>query len=368
MARPSKALISRSALRHNYQLACSIAPNSKNIAVIKANAYGHGDFLVAQILEDLAPAFAVACIEEALALRKQGITKPIMLLEGVFEEQEIALADKHNFWIMVVNKQQCDWIVNSKVANKLTVWLKVDTGMHRLGLQSLEINDVFTRLYECHHINSKIVLASHFSNADDVEDNNTEEQMSRFLWIKEQLQALHGGKLDLPCSLANSPGILAWPDSHFDWNRPGFMLYGNSPLLKGNNNDKKLKPVMTLVSEIISIRTINVGESVGYGSTWIAKRPSKIATVAIGYGDGYPRIAKSGTPTLVNGKIAPLAGRVSMDMITIDVTDHQNVKLGDEVILWGPDLLANKVGEQAQTIGYEILTRMPLRTPRVVVK
>jgi alanine racemase len=202
-----------------------------------------------------------------------------------------------------------------------------------------------------------VVTYTHFSAADDLQSEQTLQQLALF-------DALTFPKLR---SAANSAGLLAWPQTHYDWVRPGYMLYGNSPMTEEHPNARSLEPVMTLSSSIIALRDVAVGKAVGYEGNWIAQRPSRIATVSIGYGDGYPRQAAEGTPVLVSGQRAPLAGRVSMDMITVDVTDLNQVQLGDEVILWGPGLPLAEVALSAQTVGYELTTRMPARTPRVVI-
>ncbi|WNC70517.1 alanine racemase [Thalassotalea psychrophila] len=367
MARPTKALISQSALCHNYQVAQELAPNSNNLAVVKANAYGHGAVVIASILEPLVPAFGVACIEEALELRAGGISKPILLLEGIFSNDEVEIAVTNNFWIMVDNSQQADWVLNANISQPVNVWLKVDTGMHRLGVQPKLVNDIYLALKASVNVCEEIVLATHFSSADDHESSETKNQIKIFNETKTLLQKSLADSEIIPCSLSNSAGLLACPEARLDWNRVGFMLYGNSPLTKDNEASKRLKPVMTLMSAIISIREIAAGQSVGYNQTWTATRTTKIATVAIGYGDGYPRGAKSGTPTLINGQIAPLAGRVSMDMLTIDVTDIKDVDIGDDVFLWGPELPVNEIAKYSDTIGYEALTRMPKRTPSILV-
>lgn len=367
MARPTKALISKDALRHNYQITQKLAPDSNNLAVVKANAYGHGAVVVANILEPLVPAFGVACIEEALELRRGGISKPILLLEGIFSSDEVEIAVANNFWIMVDNSQQAKWVLQASITEPVTVWLKVDTGMHRLGVKPNQVNDIYLALKESKNIYNDIVLATHFSSADEHDSAVTEKQIAVFNQTKLALQNHLAVNEVIPCSMANSAGLLSYAETRLDWNRLGFMLYGNSPLEQDNEVSKKLIPVMTLKSAIISIREILAGQSVGYNQSWTAQRTTQIATVAVGYGDGYPRSAKSGTPTLVNGKRAPLAGRVSMDMITIDITEISDVKLGDEVILWGPELSVNEVAQHSDTIGYEVLTRLSSRTPSVLI-
>ncbi|MBE9538123.1 MAG: alanine racemase [Proteobacteria bacterium] len=358
MARPNQARLDLGALRHNIGHARALAPHSKVMAVVKANAYGHGAAIIAKTLEPLADALAVACIEEAVELRAAGISAPILLLEGFFEESELALAATENFWICVGNERQLSCLENAQLQQPMHVWLKIDTGMHRLGIDADLAESALKRLNTTPNVANDVVLCTHFASADDLDGTQTREQLEQFNEVCKNLP----GKL----SAANSPGILGWPDSHFDWIRPGYMLYGNSPFSAPHKNTDALQPVMTLSSAIISIRDVAAGESVGYGASWTASRPSKIATVTIGYGDGYPRLARNGTPVLVNGQRASLAGRVSMDMITVDVTDVEDASLGDEVILWGADLPVGEVAEWAGTIGYELTTRMPARTPRII--
>jgi alanine racemase len=328
------------------------------MAVVKANGYGHGAVTIAKALEPLADSLAVACIEEAMELRAAGITAPILLLEGFFQENEIALAATENFWLCVDNEWQLACLENIQLQQKVTVWLKIDTGMHRLGIDSAAAKNAYSRLKNSPHIADDIVLCTHFASADDLESTQTQQQLEQFNQVCETLPGER--------SAANSPGLLGWPGSHFDWIRPGYMLYGNSPFPIPHKNTEALQPVMTLSSAIISIRDVKIGESVGYGASWTARRASRIATVTIGYGDGYPRLARNGTPVLVNGQRVRLAGRVSMDMITVDITDLDNVELGDEVILWGKNLPVGEVAEWAGTIGYELTTRMPARTPRII--
>lgn len=360
MARPSYMAVDLAALVHNYQWACQLAPNSQTMAVVKANAYGHGATECAMALEPYAPAFGVACIEEALALRKAGITKPIALLEGLFTADEVAVAAEQGFWAMVEDPTQVNAILNANLAKPLTVWIKVDTGMHRLGLSPHYVGDYYQQLLASDNVASSIVFATHFASADETANDFTAHQLRLFMDTVKPFNT--------PVSLANSPAIMAWPATHKDWNRAGFMLYGNSPLDVDHPSSKALQPVMQMYSAITSLRKINAGQAVGYAQTWRAQRPSVIATVAIGYGDGYPRNAASGTPVLVNGQRASLVGRVSMDMITLDVTDLAGVNLvgvniGDPVCLWGKGLSINEVASHASTIGYELMTRVTQRLP-----
>ena len=358
MARPNQAWLNLEALRNNLALARGLAPHSKVMAVVKANAYGHGALTVAQTLDPLVDALAVACIEEAEELRDANIAAPILLLEGLFEAAELHIAAERNFWITIDNIDQLQWLEAAQISQSVHCWLKLDTGMHRLGVDPALAGSFYHRLKGCRNVHDDLVLSTHFASADDLEKRQTKEQLDQF----------NSACRDMPGerSAANSAGTLAWPDSHFDWIRPGYMLYGNSPMTSNHPNAISLQPVMTLTSAVISLRTVAIGEAVGYGATWLAQRPSRIATVCIGYGDGYPRLAPAGTPVLVNGQRAPLAGRVSMDMITVDVTDLAGVKIGDEVVLWGEGLPVGEVAQHAGTIGYVLTTRMPARTPRTV--
>jgi alanine racemase len=358
MARPTRASIDLAALRSNLALARSLAGDARLMAVVKANAYGHGAVSVARALDAAVDAMAVACIEEALELRRAGVAAPILLLEGLFERDELALAAAEEFWLTVDNRRQLEWLERASLARPVRCWLKLDTGMHRLGIPVSQAAEFLTRLRAAAAVHPEVVLSTHFACADEPGNPHTRRQIALFESITAGLGA--------PRSACNSAGLLAWPEARYDWVRPGYMLYGNSPFTAPVDRASELRPVMTLEAQVISLRTLEPGESVGYGATWSARRTSRIATVCIGYGDGYPRLAPSGTPVLVNGRRAPLAGRVSMDMVTVDVTDLPDVAIGDEVVLWGPDLTADEVARHAGTIGYELTTRMPLRTPRAV--
>jgi alanine racemase len=329
------------------------------MAVVKANAYGHGALSVASALDGAVDAMAVACIEEALELRQAGIAAPILLLEGLFEPDELALAAAQEFWLTVDNLRQLEWLERASPQAPIRCWLKVDTGMHRLGIPPSATAAFLQRLRDAAAVHPEVVLSTHFACADEPGNAHTQRQIARF-------EAVTRG-LGSPRSACNSAGLMAWPEAHYDWVRPGYMLYGNSPFTAPVGRAPELRPIMTLEAQVISLRALEPGESVGYGATWVAQRPARIATVCIGYGDGYPRLAPSGTPVLVKGRRAPLAGRVSMDMVTVDVTDLPGVAIGDPVVLWGPDLTADEVARHAGTIGYELTTRMPLRTPRTVV-
>ena len=357
MPRPTHARIDLAALRENFKFAGALSPGSRTLPVVKANAYGHGAREIAEAIKDDAQAFAVACTEEALELRASGIEQPILILQGAYTPDDIALASENELWLMVGSAEQLGMVTRAQLDNPIGVWLKVDTGMHRFGIQPAHVAEYFEELRQCRSVRNDVVIATHLSCADDLGSEFTVQQLATFR------DAVAG--LDALLSMANSAGLLGWKQSHGDWNRPGYMLYGNSPFDCSHAAADKLKPVMTLVSAVIATRRIKKGDFVGYANTWQAGRPSVIATVAIGYADGYPRHAPNGTPVLVNGQRAPLAGRVSMDMITVDVTELPNVKPGDEVVLWGDSLSVNEVARHAGTIGYELLAGMPRRTPRV---
>lgn len=358
--RPLVAHIDLDALRHNYQLACRCAPQSRSVAVIKADAYGHGAVACAHALESQVPAFAVACIEEAIILREGGINKPIVLLEGIFSVDELPLVDRYGLWTAVHSAWQVEALMAFSPSQPIPVWLKVDSGMHRLGFDVDEAQAIWQCLVDAPQVTA-LHLMSHFATADASDGRYFNQQM-------QHVQAL-AKVLDAPLCLANSPATLAWPAAHGDWNRPGIMLYGSDPLEVANDTTRQLRPVMSLRSEIIALRQLDEGEPVGYAGRWRAKRRSRIAVVAAGYGDGYDRHAVDGTPVLVNGQRCAIAGKVSMDMLTVDVTDLKDAAIGSEVVLWGAAstgevLSVDEVASYCDTISYTLLTGVLPRVPR----
>lgn len=365
MSRPVKITIDLSAIRANCALAQALAPNSKTVAVVKADAYGHDAVKVAQALEPQVEMLTVSCLAEAKTLRDAGLTKPILLLEGCFDATELALAEQYQCQLIIHKASQVNDLLNYKSDHTFVVWLKIDSGMHRLGILPDEVESIYQRLADASNVKD-VVLTTHLSSADDLQSEQTYTQLECFNNCITPILASSSNKLEK--SVANSAGVLAWPQTKFDWNRPGIMLYGLSPFTHPQNSAKSLIPAMTFQSEIIAIRQIEVGESVGYGNTWTARRRSKIATIAVGYGDGYPRAARSGTPVLINNQRAPLVGRVSMDLISVDVTDLTDTQIGDTAILWGKELSANDIAGYAGTIGYELVTRMPKRVKRYFVE
>ena len=353
--RPTTATVRLADIVHNYDLACRLAPASKSIAVIKANAYGHGMLEVARKLQNLVPAFAVALVEEAVQLRDAGITRPILVLQGVNDTADIKEAAELDLWLLLHRRQQIDELLSSYSTKPVRVWLKLETGMHRFGLVPDELERVCVDLRSSPNIQQDLVLCTHLACADDLADPMTPRQV--------RLIRSCATKHNLALSIANSAGILHWPESHADWNRPGYMLYGNCPTGVFGSGSSELRPAMTMSSEIVAIRNIEQDEGVGYGQDWIAKKASKIGTIPIGYGDGYPRHAPSGTPVLVNGQRVPLVGRVSMDAISVDLTEMEKAEIGDPVELWGENLYVNEVAAAAGTIGYEILAGLTGRVP-----
>jgi alanine racemase len=355
--RPSKAYIDLEALRHNLGIAAGLAPGSKNLAVIKANAYGHGMVEVAFALRDAADALSVATIDEALTLREAGIDGPLLVLQGITTASDVEEAAARDLWLMLHDRGQLEKVLSAPVDSTITAWLKVDSGMHRLGFPPEEVNTACEALLASSKIRQPPVLATHMACADELDSPVTPRQLECFLSV--------AAERGLPLSMANSASIMHWPETHAEWNRPGYMLYGASPLNTFDGDGLDLVPVMTLASEIMAIHDVPPGEGPGYGQRWITDRPARIGTISVGYGDGYPRHAPNGTPVLVNGKRVPLAGTVSMDMVTVDLTGHGEVKVGDQVELWGKNLCVNEIAASAGTIGYELLAGMTGRVQRI---
>lgn len=349
------AHIDTAALCHNLAQARAAAPNSRVVAAIKANAYGHGLLRVAHALT-AADSFAVARCPEALALREAGLDKPIVVLEGFLEPEEVTLCSRYQLQATVHHESQLAMLEAARLPQPIEIWLKLDTGMHRLGFTPDALPALLERLASCPNATAQCRVMSHLAKADDPEDAYTELQLARF-------EAATAG-INIERSLANSGGILGWPATHFDWVRPGIMLYGCSPFSDSIGADLGLRPVMTLKSRLIAIHTLATGEPIGYGGAWRCPRDSRIGVAAIGYGDGYPRHAPSGTPVVVRGQRIPLVGRVSMDMITLDLTDCPAAQVGDPVTLWGPELPLEEIAQHAGTISYELLCQV---TPRVVM-
>jgi alanine racemase len=343
--RPATAVIDLAALRHNLGVAKARAGSARVVAVVKANGYGHGAARLLPALE-AADMLGVACIEEALALREAGARHPILLLEGVFQADELPLCARLGFEIAVHEPGQLRMLEQARLDRPLVAWLKVDTGMGRLGFRPEQAGEVHDRLRACPAV-AKIRLMTHFANADEPADPATQAQIGRFAHATEGLAAAR--------SFCNSAGLLLWPQAHADWVRQGVMLYGVSPVTGRTGVDEGLRPVMTLRSALIAVKDVRRGERVGYAGAWTAGADRRIGIVAMGYGDGYPRHAPSGTPVLVGGRPAALAGRVSMDMLAVDLAGHPEAAVGDDVVLWGEGLPVEAVAARAGTIAYELL-------------
>ncbi len=340
------AEINLSAIQHNLKVVRKHAPNSKVLAMLKANAYGHGTTEIATALAD-ADAFGVARLSEAVALRAAGITKPIVLLEGFFEAEELHIIANLGLDTVLHSQSQIDQFLAASLPRSIRVWLKVDTGMNRLGLRPESFETNISALKNHPNVLGQPILMSHFGCADEVHHALNQQQLALF----SELEEGHEGE----SSFANSAAILSLTQAHKDWVRPGIMLYGVSPIEATSAIDFGLIPVMTLKSSVIAIREIKQGETVGYGATWVAEKDTKLAVIAIGYGDGYPRNAKTGTPVVIEKYTYYLAGRVSMDMISIEIGTNSEVKVGDEAILWGEGLPIENIAEQADTVPYELL-------------
>ncbi len=353
--RPLVATIDLAAIRHNYALAKRCAPGRQAFAVVKADAYGHGVGEVVGALAAQADGFAVASLEEALAVRAAHAGSRILLLEGCFAADEYPLAAELGLDLVLHNERQAEQLLAASLTRRLNVWLKLDSGMHRLGLAAEAVRRWHARLQGAAQV-AELNLLSHFACADERGHPLSEDQLAAFLEL-----------LDLDFtqrSLANSAAILTLPAAHMEWLRPGIMLYGATPCADLSAAELGLRPAMSLDAELIAVREVAAGESVGYGAAWVAPRPSRIGTVSCGYADGYPRHAPSGTPVLVGGQRVPLVGRVSMDMLTVDLSDLGEVQQGAAVQLWGPQLPVDEVAQAAGTIGYELLTKVTRRVPR----
>ncbi|MBS0288505.1 MAG: alanine racemase [Proteobacteria bacterium] len=357
MARHVLAQVSLNALQHNLKQVRHLAPQSKIIAMVKANAYGHGLTRVAKALSEC-DALGVACIDEAIKIRQTGVQTDIVLMEGIFRPDELAQVQQYHFTLVVHHWQQIQAIQQyGSSQEKFKVWLKVNTGMNRLGFSQNEFDEAWQLLQSLPNV-QLIGFMTHFVQAEEKDNPLTLEQYNRF---KEIIGERQGAQC-----LANSAAIIAWKKTHADWVRPGLMLYGVSPFPDSVGKDFNLIPAMSLYSEIIAVRNVGPGEKVGYGGLWESKKKiSKVGIVAIGYGDGYPWHAKNGTPVLINDQIASTVGRVSMDMLAVDLTAVEHVDVGAQVMLWGKALPIEIVARHAGTIPYELLCRF---TERVTVQ
>lgn len=352
MARFPRVLIDLAALTHNLDVIKTTAPDCKVMAVIKANAYGHGMVAVARALEK-ADALAVARIDEAMTLRAASVNNEIVLLEGVFSAAEMQLAGEHDFTLVIHNDQQLRWLEEYPARARFRCWLKVDTGMHRLGIARTETLPAMSRIRECEAVRQPPGLMTHLASAELEDDSLTGQQLAAFGALCQ----------DWPgeTSCANSAAVLLRPQSRASWVRPGLALYGVSPLPDITGEELGLRPAMCFETCLISVKDLQAGDAVGYNSTWVAQAPTRIGVAAVGYGDGYLRSFVNGTPVLVGGEPARLAGRVSMDMITLDLGRDSTAGVGTRVVLWGDELPVESLAASASTIPYELLCNVSAR-------
>jgi alanine racemase len=346
--RPIRARIDSAALRHNLSVARRLAPRSRIWAVVKANAYGHG--LARAVRSLAADGLALIEIEAALDLRRAGEKRPILLMQGFYSPEEIDLISANALATVVHDAEQLAMIEKAPASAKIPVYLKLNTGMNRLGFAEGEVRGALARLQRCA---GEITLMTHFADADGKRGVK---------WQLERFQAMSSG-LSFARSLANSAAILRFPEAHADWVRPGIMLYGCSPFSDESADKLGLKPAMTLSSELIAVRELRAGDSVGYGCTFTAQAPMRAGVVACGYADGYPRHAPTGTPILVCGKRTRTLGRVAMDMLIADLTAIPEANVGSPVTLWGEGLSADEVAASAGTVSYELLCALSPRVP-----
>lgn len=349
----TQATVNLSAIAHNLQVVRDLVGQRYIMAMIKANGYGHGILPVAKAIDSVS-GFGVATIDEACQLKEAKIKSPIVLMSGFTDREELQFLVEHEIATIVHHENQINLLEKATFPKPFNIWLKVDTGMHRLGILPQQFNELFSRLNKIRHIKKPFGLMTHLADADNDDRKFTLEQFSLF-------EKLFANKPGLK-SIGNSAAILRYTEKLCDMVRPGIMLYGVSPFADKVGADFNLKPAMTLSSQIIAIKQLKRGDKVGYGCIWECPDDMLIAIIAIGYGDGYPRHAENGTPVLVNDVRCPLVGRVSMDMIIVDLRLQPNAKIGDQVILWGDDLPVETIAACANTIGYELSCNI---TPRV---
>lgn len=355
MPRSTVARIDLQALRHNYALAQKLAGEAQAMAVVKADGYGHGIRPVALALAEMAPKYAVACLEEAQAIRDAGLRQPVVLLQGVHEQNDLAGCNARDFEPVVHSTLQLKWL--EECADRPAFWLKVNSGMNRLGFRPAELPDVMATLDAMGARHRLLGFVTHFACADDPSSDRTAKQTESFVQGTAAWP-------DLMRSVGNSAAHFLPGQPLFDWSRPGIMLYGGSPSLGKIGPELGLQPVMTLEAPLMSTRMVRAGEAVGYGSAWVAEQDTLMGMVAIGYGDGYPRHAGTDTPAAVGGRRIRLIGRVSMDMLAVDLTNAPDACPGDPVELWGPTVGVDEVAACANTISYELMTGITARVPR----
>ncbi|MYD77201.1 MAG: alanine racemase [Gammaproteobacteria bacterium] len=348
----ARALIDPSALRHNASIVRSLAPDSRLLAVVKADAYGHGMATVVNALNPVVDGFAVATIEEGVSLRQVNDSRPVVVLSGLWDRGQLDVFGSQGLDPVVHSRYQVEWVKRYR-GRPIDVWLKFDSGMNRLGMDRDAFRETCRVLSGSPSVSS-VRLMSHLANADDPRDDFTASQIRRFARASKELPNER--------SLANSAGIMCWPDSHFDWVRPGLMLYGASPLER-EKTTCSLLPAMEFQARVIAIRDVRKGDSIGYGRTYRASDAMRIAVVSAGYGDGYFRVVSGHSYVVIRKRKAPIVGRISMDSMTVDIGDIEDVRIGDVAVLWGASPAIHEVARWAGTVSYEVLCRI---TPRVL--
>jgi alanine racemase len=351
LSRPAQVTVNLDHLRHNFALAQRHADGARVMAMVKANAYGHGAAAAARTLS-AADAFGVACLEEALVLRGAGIAQPILLAAGFFHADELPEIARHDLQIAVHAEHQIEALLAARLSRPLVVWLKVDTGMHRLGIAPETVAATHRRLLASANV-AEVRLMTHFACADTPAHSLNRRQLATF---DSATRGLPGAR-----SLANSAALLALPESRADWVRPGILIYGVNPFEEHHPVADELRPALTLSSRVVAIRTLAPGAGIGYGHDWVAARPTRVGIVAMGYGDGYPRHAGTGTPVLVAGSRTRVLGRVSMDLLAVDLDAVPGADVGVEVVFWGEGLPAWEVARHVGTIAYALLTGISAR-------
>ena len=347
MSRSAIAILSTENLLHNLSVIQSQAPASQIIAMVKANAYGHGLRSVSTRLDKRVYSLGVASSDEAIALRRAGVDGPITLMEGIFEQDELLIASCEKFQVIFHDWWQIEALKTLDLPSPLYVWLKIDTGMGRLGFNPSEAIKAYEELLKNPHVLKPIGILSHLACADEVDHSLNQKQIKSFEDFARNLPGLK--------SFCNSAGIINFPSHHYDIVRPGMSLYGVSPIKELIAKDLNLKPVMTLQTRLIAVRKVSTGSSLGYGSQFVCPKDMHIGVIAIGYGDGYPRTTKAGAPILVNNIRCRVVGRVSMDMTTIDLENCPDAKAGDPVILWGNNLPIEQVADYTSHCPYDLL-------------
>ncbi len=347
------------ALQHNVAKVREYAPQAQLMAVIKANAYGHGLIGIAHALQGSVDAFAVARLDEAIRLRQAEVTGTILVLQGITQLDELLVLQQYQLDVVVHTEQQVELLEATDLPKKINIWLKIDTGMNRLGIRPEQIASILMRLQQCQAVADSIKFMTHFANADDQQDAMTSQQLQLFNTITQDFAAEK--------SSANSAAIIAWPASHQQWIRPGLMLYGASPILGKSAAELGLLPVMSLYAGLIAIKTLKKGDSVGYGGHWTAAKDTLLGVIAIGYGDGYPRHIRQSAPVLIGAQRVPIIGRVSMDMLTVDLSACPDATVGEQVTLWGSGLPVEEIADYADTIPYTLLCGITQRV-RVEIK